>query len=234
MRPTLTKKTGMKKPNPAPSSLVRKCGWVIRASRSISDRIAPAVNAPRITSRPRFSASATKAAISRKAPRTRIWAVVSCRRTSAADSRRECSSPIRPTTATAASTTNPPSSRSLVPVPVASREKKRVSRMMVAKSAIEAAAIVSWPNALPSLAGVLQQRDDDPERGRRQDDRDDQAVLHLAGRRERAPHGERDREGEPRSRGRPGAAAARAAARSRSPDRPGTAGRPARRARRRG
>ncbi len=48
-------------------------------------------------------------------------------------------------------------------MPVASREKNRVRRMIVAKSAIEAAAIVSWPKGLADLARVLQQGDDDPE-----------------------------------------------------------------------
>ena len=42
-----------------------------------------------------------------------------------------------------------------MPVPVASREKKSVRRMIVAKSAIEAAAIVSWPNRLPTSPASL-------------------------------------------------------------------------------
>ena len=71
-RPVVTKNTGMNTPNPIASSLRRNSGCVIAWSRSTSVRIAPAANAPRITSRPSVSASATNAIISTTAPRTRI------------------------------------------------------------------------------------------------------------------------------------------------------------------
>ena len=59
--PLVTKKTGMKKPKPIASSLRRKSGCVITSSRSTSESIAPARNAPRMTSRPSASASAANA-----------------------------------------------------------------------------------------------------------------------------------------------------------------------------
>lgn len=49
-------------PNPAASSFDRNCGCVMAPSVSISFKTAPATNAPRIASRPNFSASTTKIA----------------------------------------------------------------------------------------------------------------------------------------------------------------------------
>jgi hypothetical protein len=72
--PLATKKTGMKNPNPAASSLPRKSGWLIRRSRSTIETSIPAMNVPRITSSPSASATAAKPANSTNAARTRIWA----------------------------------------------------------------------------------------------------------------------------------------------------------------
>ena len=79
----------MKNPKPTASSLRRNSGWVITSSRSTSDTIAPAMNAPRITSRPSASATAAKPTNSTSAPRTRICALVSCRRRRSSRRRRE-------------------------------------------------------------------------------------------------------------------------------------------------
>jgi hypothetical protein len=70
----------MKKPKPIASSLRRKSGWVITSSRSSSAMIAPAMNVPRMTSRPSSSATAAKPTNSTIAARMRICAVVSCSR----------------------------------------------------------------------------------------------------------------------------------------------------------
>ena len=67
-------------PEAGRSSLRRKSGCVIARSWSTSERIAPAMNAPRMTSSPSLTASATSPTSRTKAPRTRICAVVSCRR----------------------------------------------------------------------------------------------------------------------------------------------------------
>src|SRR5215211_6612428 len=67
--PLETKNTGMKKPNPIASSLRRKSGCVIAWSRSASETIAPATNAPRMTSSPSASATAAKPTNSSRAAR---------------------------------------------------------------------------------------------------------------------------------------------------------------------
>ena len=127
------------------SSLRRKSGWVITSSRSTSETIAPAMNAPRMTSRPSVSATAAKPTSRRSAPRTRIWAVVSCSRTRSARRRRERSAP-RSTTKTAIDRVpSAPSRSSVEPVPP-SPEKNTESRMIAPKSAIVAAATTSCPN----------------------------------------------------------------------------------------
>ena len=57
----------------------------------------------------------------------------------------ECSAPRTAPKTTAASTTSAPSSSSVEPAPP-SPEKKIDSRMIAPKSAIDAAATISWPN----------------------------------------------------------------------------------------
>src|SRR5215204_6710676 len=83
--PTVTKKTGMKKPKPIASSFVRKLGWVKRLSWSSNASSAPAAKEPRITSSPSPSASATHAIMRTMAARTRIWALESCKQDDGAE-----------------------------------------------------------------------------------------------------------------------------------------------------
>ena len=144
--PLVTKKTGMKKPKPIASSLRRKSGWVMTWSRSTSETIAPAMNAPRIDLEPELR---------RRRPRSRRTARARRGRGSArscpagAAGRRGCASSARRRgrrrSTTAASANSEPSSSSVEPVPP-SPEKKIVSRMIAPKSAIDAAAMISWPN----------------------------------------------------------------------------------------
>ncbi len=152
--PLVTKKAGTKKPNPTASSLGRKSGWVIASSRSASETIVPAMNAPRIASSPSVSASAAKPTSRTSVARTRICAVVSCRRRRSARIRMECSAPRTTRRTVAASRNSAPSSRSVDPVPP-SPEKKIVSRMIAPKSAIEAAAMISCPNVEESCPESL-------------------------------------------------------------------------------
>jgi hypothetical protein len=147
--PLVTKNAGMKTPKPTASSLRRKSGWVITSSRSTSETIAPAMNAPRMTSRPSCSATAAKATNSRNAPRTRICAVVSCSRTRSSRMRIECSAPRVTTNTTTASANTLPRSSSVEPMPP-SPEKKIDSRMIAPKSAIDAAATISCPKSTRS------------------------------------------------------------------------------------
>ena len=83
---------------------------------------------------------------STNAARTRIWAVVSCRRRSTRERLIECSTPAiaRPTSATTSPKT---ASRISVPAVLVDPlpEKNTESRMIAPKSAIDAAAITSWP-----------------------------------------------------------------------------------------
>ena len=137
----------MKSPKPAASSLRRKSGCVIRWSRSTSDTIAPAMNAPRIASSPSDSATAAKPISSTNAARTRICAVVSCRRIRSARIRIECSAPRTSRKTAADSANSSPSSSSVDPDPP-SPEKKIESRMIAPKSAIEPAATINWPNVV--------------------------------------------------------------------------------------
>ena len=145
LTPVVTKKTGMKNPNPIASSLRRNSGWVMTWSRSSSEMIAPATNAPRITSRPSCSATAAKPMNRTSAARTRICAVVSWRRSRSARMRTERSAPRTTKKTTIPRSASAPSSSSVDPAPP-SPEKNRVSRMIAPKSAIEAAETISWPN----------------------------------------------------------------------------------------
>ena len=95
--PLLTKNTGMRKPNPIASSLVRKRGWLAE-SRSTMLTTTPARNAPRMLSSPNRSASAVNAMSSTTANRTRISAVVSCSRSSTSPSARHADRPHDDTT----------------------------------------------------------------------------------------------------------------------------------------
>ena len=136
----------MNTPKPIESSLVLNSGWVIISSRSIRVSTTPATNEPRITSRPRLVASAVSPIKSRKAPRIRIWAVVSWRRRSVSRILRECSTPAI-VNATSTAATNSRLIRMIwFAVPADSREKKSDSRITVAKSAIVAPATTSCPN----------------------------------------------------------------------------------------
>ena len=126
----------------------------MRSSRSTSEMIAPAMKAPRITSSPSDSASAAKPTSSTSDARTRICAVVSCRRTRSSRRRRECSAPRTARKTAAARPNSPPSSSSVAPVPP-SPEKKIESRMIAPKSAIEAAAMISCPKVVESCPESL-------------------------------------------------------------------------------
>ena len=107
-----------------------------------------------------------------------------------------------------------------------SPEKKIESRITAPKSAIVPAAMISWPKVEVDLTGVLEHRDQDPERGRAEDDRHQQRRLDQPADLEQQRHHQRQGEGERRSRAGSAAAPARAAGRSRSPARPGRAGTP--------
>ena len=107
------------------------------------------MKAPRITSRPRLVASATSPIISTNAPRTRIWAVVSWSILSTDLIRAECSTPLMLSPTRIETRIRPPSKRICVVVLFAWREKKSDSRITAPKSAIDPAAITSWPNREP-------------------------------------------------------------------------------------
>ena len=180
------------------------------------------MNAPRMTSSPSDSASAAKPTSSTSAPRTRICAVVSCRRRRSSRMRLECSAPRTASEHRRGEREQPPSSSSVAPVPP-SPEKKIESRMIAPKSAIDAAAMISWPNVVRDLAGVLEHRHEHAERRRAQDDRDEQRRVDETGRLQAERDDERDRERDREAeRGQP-AARARAAWRTRSRGRRGRA-----------
>ena len=80
--------------------------------------------------------------------RTRISAVVSCRRTSNLDSLVSRSSRLTPSTTRTTTTAKPASRINFESGELASREKKSESRMTAPKSATLAAAITSWPNGV--------------------------------------------------------------------------------------
>ena len=102
------------------------------------------MNVPRITSKPSSLAIAANPTKSTMAARTRIWAVVSWSLSRSRLMRKECSAPRTAPKTTTASTASAPRSKSVDPTPP-SPEKKRVSRMIAPKSAIDAAATMSWP-----------------------------------------------------------------------------------------
>ena len=79
------------------------------------------------------------------ASRTRISAVVSCRRTRTVLRRTECSTPASASPAAAASSTNRPSSVKVAPTLAAISENSNDNSTMAPKSATDAPAIVICP-----------------------------------------------------------------------------------------
>ena len=73
--------------------------------------------------------------------------------------------------------------------------------MIAPKSAIDAAAMISWPKRRGDLAGVLEHRHQHAQRRRAQDDRDQQRRVHETARAQQQRHGERDRERQREARG---------------------------------
>ena len=136
----------MKTPKPTASSLRRNSGWVITSSRSTSETIAPAMNAPRMTSRPELLGERGERRRTAGTRRGR-GSARSCPAAGARSSRMRMdrSAPRVTTKTTAASANTLPSSTSVEPVPP-SPEKKSDSRMIAPKSAIDAAAMISCPN----------------------------------------------------------------------------------------
>ena len=68
----------------------------------------------------------------------------------------------------------------MIVAPVRSPEKKIESRKIAEKSAIVAPAITELAELQGDLTGVLEHRDDHPERGRREDDRDQRGLDQVA------------------------------------------------------
>ena len=120
----------------------------MKRSRSTSVSTAPAANAPRMISRPSFSASAANAMRTTTAPRTRIWAVVSCRRARSSITWRERSAPVTTRYSAKPIASSAPISSSVVVVPPPSPVNRTDSRMIAPKSAIVPAATTSWPNGV--------------------------------------------------------------------------------------
>ena len=155
------------------SSFTRNNGWVCLTSRSIMLTTAPATKAPRMVSRPVFSATTTNATRSSMAPRTRIWAVVSCRRTSTWEifMRRP-----RPATDTATSTsrrTNTPRRMSFDPVPggvPGEQQRQQQDGGEVTQRCADDDELTEGGRAEPTL---LQHGDDQPEGGGDQRDADE-------------------------------------------------------------
>src|SRR5918994_1384063 len=137
------------------SSLIRKCGCVLIASRSTMLRMAPARNAPRIVSRPNCSASATNEIRMSTAMRILISAVVSWRRTRTPARRIERPSRESPRAATTTRRPKPPRSTSLAPAPLSSPDKNRVSSTTAPKSATDELAMTSWPSGVSACLASL-------------------------------------------------------------------------------
>ena len=191
----------MKKPKPTASSLRRKSGWVITSSRSASETIAPAMNAPRIASSPSVSASAAKPTSSTSAARTRICAVVSCRRRRSARMRIECSAPRTTSEDGRGEQEQRAQQQQRRPRPALAREEDREQ-----DDRPEVGDRRGGDDQLPEgggdLARVLEHRDEHAERRRAEDDRDQQRRVHQPARLEpeRDDEGDREREREPEQR----------------------------------
>src|SRR4051794_3744419 len=181
----------MKKPKPTASSLRRKSGWVMTSSRSTRERIAPAMNVPRMTSSPNDSASAANPTKSTSAARTRIWAVVSWRRSRPSRMRRECSAPRTTRNTVAASAKSAASSSSVEPVPPSPEKDDRAEVRDRGRRDDQ------LPERGRDLARVLEHRDEHPERGGAEDDRDEQWRRDEPGCVKAERHDERHPEGEP-------------------------------------
>ena len=138
----------MNTPKPTAWSFVWKPVCVIISSRSSNLSTAPAKNAPRINSSPNNCATTTNPMSRRKAPRTLIWALESCSLARAELRRLECSASASASPVAITSTTKPAIKRRVDPALLESPEKKRESRMIAPKSAIDEPAMISWPSAV--------------------------------------------------------------------------------------
>ena len=193
--PVETKKNGMKTPKPTAWSFAWKNACVIPRSRSTSLSVAPARNAPRIASRPNFDASTTNSASSRKAPRTRISAVVSCSFTSdGGDAHRALEPEDRHADGGDEDEERDQQRELRAEAPRTRPEKKSESSTIGPTSAIDAPATITWPNARRGLARVLEDREDDPEPRRGEDDRDEKRRADEVARPQREADDERERE----------------------------------------
>ena len=192
--PLVTKKNGTKTPKPTASSLCRNSGWVVISSRSTSFSTAPAMNAPRIASSPKRSASATSTrAGGRRRGRgsARSCPGAGAGRPRAASSARAPSRHEPDGDGQRGERDQQHHLRADAARVAGEEERQQHDREHVGD---RRAAIVSWPKRRLGAAGVLQHRDHDPERGRREDDRDQERRADEPGRLEREPDAERERE----------------------------------------
>ena len=232
LTPVVTKKIGMKIPKPAASSLRRKSGWVMARSRSTSEMIAPAMNAPRMTSSPSSVASATSPMSRTKAARMRICAVVSCRRRRTSPRRRECSTPAIEQRDEHGDHEQPAEQDDLRRGGARLAREEEREQDHGGEVGDRARGDDELAEGRADLVGVLEHRHEHAQRGGRQHDGHEQRLGGQAARLQRQPHDDREyeRDGEAQQR-KPQDAPAQTH-RSRSPGRRGRAGRPARRSRR--
>src|SRR5215467_1647836 len=127
------------------SSFGWNSGCLCSASVSTRRRIAPAMNAPRIASNPRWVARAPRPATSSIDSRMRIWAEVSASLSSVRVIHMERSMRSVAMTTRTAKTPSSDRSSSLGPTAVARPEKKRESKTTELTSPSEAPAIANWP-----------------------------------------------------------------------------------------
>src|SRR6516162_8729996 len=127
------------------SSFGWNSGCLCSASASTRRRIAPAMNAPRIASNPRWVATAPRPTTSSIDSRMRIWAEVSASLLSVRVIHIERSMRSVAMTTRTAKTPSSDSSSSLGPRAVARPEKKRESKTTELTSPSEAPAIANWP-----------------------------------------------------------------------------------------
>ncbi len=147
--PATTKKMGMKIPKPIPSSFSCRPVFATALSRSTRLTMAPAMNAPSTTSRPKRPAKKTSTASRTNAMRTLIWALVRCMRPTAARIAPDVRAPTSTRPSTATSRKNRPSNIAVFSTLAPEEEKNSDSMITVAKSAIDAPAITSCPKAVP-------------------------------------------------------------------------------------
>lgn len=152
----LTKKTGMRKPNPMASSLLPnasgRCGTAgsVGSARSARRRMIPARNAPRIIASPKSAATTPNASAKVIATRTRSGALVFSSREASARSRGTLLIRWIPTTATAVTTTKPPSRPSSVAGLLDAAEKNTETGSSGTSSPTEPAAMTSRPKIVSS------------------------------------------------------------------------------------